>query len=122
MNSGKESIVICGAKVWTKEGFRVCDVEISGGKTTRIEEHIIPAEGAKIVEAEGLHLLPGLVDMHVHLREPGYGYKETIASGTCKCTSLQLQGQNKQNAQYNYTLAGYGTIDVPNEPASAGTD
>ena len=47
---------------------------------------------------------------------------ETIASGTCKCTSLQLQGQNKQNAQYNYTLAGYGTIDVPNEPTSAGTD
>ena len=82
MNSGKESIVICGAKVWTKEGCRVCDVEIFGGKTTRIEEHITPAEGAKIVEAEGLHLLPGLVDMHVHLREPGYGYKETIASGT----------------------------------------
>jgi hypothetical protein len=45
-----------------------------------------------------------------------------IASGTCKCTSLQLQGQNKQNAQYNYTLAGYGAIDVPSEPASSGTD
>ena len=82
MNSGKESIVVRGASVWTNEGFRVCDVEICGGVTTRVEEHIAPAEGARVVEAEGLHLLPGLVDMHVHLREPGYGYKETIASGT----------------------------------------
>lgn len=83
MNCQSEhSIVICGAKVWTPEGFRVADVEISGGKVARIEEHITPAEGAMVVDAMGRHLLPGLVDMHVHLREPGYGYKETIASGT----------------------------------------
>ena len=82
MNSGKESIVVRGASVWTNEGFRVCDVEICSGTIACIEEHIVPTEGARVVEAEGLHLLPGLVDMHVHLREPGYGYKETIASGT----------------------------------------
>ena len=83
MNCQSEhSIVICGANVWTPEGFRVADVEISGGKVARIEEHITPAEGAMVVDAMGRYLLPGLVDMHVHLREPGYGYKETIASGT----------------------------------------
>jgi len=43
---------------------------------------IIKSEGAEIVEAKGLIVAPGLVDIHVHLREPGQGYKETIASGT----------------------------------------
>ena len=40
---------------------------------------------------------------------------EEICSGTCKCTQLQIQGQNKQNASYNYTLNGYGAITVPAE-------
>jgi dihydroorotase len=40
------------------------------------------ATGITILDATGLVLAPGLVDMHVHLREPGQGYKETIATGT----------------------------------------
>jgi len=36
---------------------------------------------AEILDAKGLHLMPGLVDMHVHFREPGYEHKETIESG-----------------------------------------
>ena len=40
------------------------------------------AEGAEVLDATGLTLAPGLVDIHVHLREPGQGYKETIATGT----------------------------------------
>jgi len=39
-------------------------------------------EKAEIIDASGLIVAPGLVDIHVHLREPGQGYKETIASGT----------------------------------------
>ena len=35
---------------------------------------------------------------------------EEIARGECKCTNLQIQAQNKQHAQYNYTLNGYGPI------------
>jgi dihydroorotase len=38
--------------------------------------------GAEVLDATGLTVAPGLIDMHVHLREPGQGYKETIASGT----------------------------------------
>ena len=38
-------------------------------------------EGAKVVEAAGLLLLPGLTDAHTHLREPGQEWKETIATG-----------------------------------------
>ena len=40
------------------------------------------AEGAEVIEAKGLTVAPGLVDIHVHLREPGQGHKETIATGT----------------------------------------
>jgi dihydroorotase len=39
------------------------------------------ANGAEVLDATGLTVAPGLIDMHVHLREPGQGYKETIASG-----------------------------------------
>ena len=39
-------------------------------------------EGAEELDATGLIVAPGLIDIHVHLREPGQGYKETIASGT----------------------------------------
>jgi dihydroorotase len=42
----------------------------------------IKAPGAEIIDAKGLIVAPGLIDLHVHLREPGQGYKETIASGT----------------------------------------
>jgi dihydroorotase len=40
------------------------------------------ADGVEVLDATGLTVAPGLIDMHVHLREPGQGYKETIASGT----------------------------------------
>jgi len=41
-----------------------------------------PAHSTEIIDATGLVVAPGLIDMHVHLREPGQGHKETIASGT----------------------------------------
>ena len=46
---------------------------------------IVPADGAapgRVVDLGGRHVVPGLVDVHVHLREPGFSHKETIASGT----------------------------------------
>ena len=44
---------------------------------------------------------------------------EEIAHGTGKLTSLQMQGQNKQNAQYNYTLTGNGSLVVGETPSSS---
>ena len=40
------------------------------------------ANGAEVLDASGLTIAPGLIDIHIHLREPGQGYKETIATGT----------------------------------------
>ncbi|HTW47674.1 MAG TPA: dihydroorotase [Acidobacteriaceae bacterium] len=42
----------------------------------------IKAPDAEVLDAGGLTVAPGLIDIHVHLREPGHGYKETIATGT----------------------------------------
>ncbi len=60
---------------------QVGDLLIEGETIANIAPSIQDSE-AKIIEAEGQWLLPGLVDIHVHLREPGGEKKETIASGT----------------------------------------
>lgn len=56
------------------------DLLIEGGKVVKIGKNL-SVPGAETVDAKGLLVFPGLVDMHVHLREPGFEYKETIASG-----------------------------------------
>ena len=57
------------------------DLLIRDGKIDRISDRI-DAETSETIDATGLIVTPGLVDMHVHLREPGFEHKETIASGT----------------------------------------
>jgi len=57
------------------------DVAVSGGKIAAVGPRL-EAGGVSVLDAVGLCLFPGLVDVHVHLREPGHEYKETIATGT----------------------------------------
>src|SRR3990172_8183813 len=58
------------------------DILLSDGKIARLgKPGSIPEEGAQVVEASGRLVVPGLIDMHVHLREPGFEYKETIKTG-----------------------------------------
>lgn len=59
----------------------LADVIIENGQIVAVEKGA-EAAGAREVDASGLVVVPGLVDMHVHLREPGYEYKEDIASGS----------------------------------------
>ncbi len=62
--------------VFLRDG-RVAAVEVPGKL-----DALATQEHAEIIAAKGLVVAPGLVDIHVHLREPGQGYKETIATGT----------------------------------------
>ena len=59
------------------------DLLVDGDKmlTMTPAGHCPPPENAEIFDATGLVLLPGFIDAHVHLREPGFEYKEDIASG-----------------------------------------
>jgi len=54
------------------------DVLIEDGHVSRLDESIEPPEGAEITDAEGLVVTPGLIDAHVHLREPGREQVETL--------------------------------------------
>ena len=58
------------------------DVAILGDKIERIAADIQPADNDKVYDCTGLTIMSGLVDLHVHLREPGFSAKETIATGT----------------------------------------
>jgi dihydroorotase len=60
----------------------VRDVRILDGIVTEIGERLQAGEGETLLDASGAIVAPGFVDMHVHLREPGYPEKETIATGT----------------------------------------
>jgi len=58
-----------------------CDLLIEGGRVAAVEPQISPGN-ARIIDLTGKTVLPGFIDLHVHLREPGFEDKETIASGT----------------------------------------
>ncbi len=60
---------------------KVCDILIDDGKIAEIAEDI-PGETETVLDASGKVVMPGLIDLHVHLREPGFEYKETIETGT----------------------------------------
>lgn len=59
---------------------KVADLLLEDGKISGIGEHL-SAEGAEVVDGTGLVAAPGLVDMHVHLRDPGLTYKEDVYTG-----------------------------------------
>lgn len=59
----------------------IVDVLIEDGKIAKVGKGL-PANGAEVVDASGKLVTPGLVDIHVHLRDPGQEYKEDIVTGT----------------------------------------
>lgn len=56
------------------------DVLVEGDKITKVAKHI-GTDAECVIDAAGCYVLPGLIDLHVHLRDPGLEYKETLATG-----------------------------------------
>ena len=71
-------MIIKNADVVLKEGVKRLDIRMENGVIAELAQHIA-GEG---IDCTGLTVLPGLIDMHVHLREPGFEKKEDIASGS----------------------------------------
>ena len=59
----------------------VLDVLLDDGRVAQVGDHLEAGEGTETIDASGLVVAPGLIDVHVHLREPGGEHKETIESG-----------------------------------------
>jgi dihydroorotase len=78
-----EAILLRGGRVVdpSRNLDQTLDVLLKDGVVAKVDEKIA-ARGAEVVEAAGFVVAPGFVDLHTHLREPGFEYKETIASGT----------------------------------------
>ena len=75
------NLLLKNGTVYTDGGMKKADVLIKDGIVAQIGENIAVCD-IPVVDAEKLDILPGFADVHVHLREPGFSYKETIASGT----------------------------------------
>ena len=57
-------------------------VVVSEGRIEGVEKGRAREASLPVYDGRGLHLAPGFVDIHVHLREPGHEYKETVLTGT----------------------------------------
>ncbi|HET9466534.1 MAG TPA: dihydroorotase, partial [Gemmatimonadales bacterium] len=60
----------------------VADVYLDGGKVAAVGRDIGHPDGALVLDAAGKIVTPGLIDLHVHLREPGQEDLETVATGS----------------------------------------
>ena len=65
----------------------VLDLLVDDDKIEKISEHIEESEANEIIDCTGLYIMPGMIDMHCHLREPGAEYKETIETGSRSAVS-----------------------------------
>ncbi|MBB2977030.1 dihydroorotase [Microbacterium endophyticum] len=73
-----ENFLLRGAQI---EGGATADILLADGRISAVGKSL-SAQGATVVDADGLIALPGLVDLHTHLREPGFEASETILSGS----------------------------------------
>lgn len=98
------TILLKNGNLFTSNGFMKSDIYMTKGKIFFIREEA-PSSGSfisssvpyaeSVIDCNGLYIVPGFVDVHVHFREPGFFYKETIKTGasaaarggyTCVCT------------------------------------
>ena len=82
MTSAGRTLIKGGRVIDPSQGLdKVADVAIEDGKVVGVDSGV-DLEHAEVVDATGKIVCPGFIDLHTHLREPGFEYKETIATGT----------------------------------------
>src|ERR671918_2336872 len=78
--AGGYDLILKGATVVNQDGEGVRDLAISGGKIAAIGD--VGSSAAETIDCRGLHILPGVIDSHVHFREPGLTHKEDLEAGS----------------------------------------
>ena len=78
---GDMDYLLKGATIYTGQKLEKADILVQGGIVSDIGNDI-QCDGAFIFDFSGKYVFPGFTDVHVHLREPGFSYKETIESGS----------------------------------------
>ena len=73
------SLLLTGGAVFLNGSFQNMDLAIDQGRIVSVS---LPREDVSVIELHDRLIVPGFVDVHVHLREPGFSYKETVFSGT----------------------------------------
>lgn len=79
--SGTFDLVIRNGVVATPNGFQQTAVGVRRGRVAALGD-IAASQGREVIDAAGLHVLPGVIDSHVHFREPGLTHKETFETGS----------------------------------------
>lgn len=74
-------LLLTGGAVFLNGRFQNLDVTVDQGRIVSVSPSL-PRGGFSVIELHNYCLVPGFVDVHTHLREPGFSYKETVASGT----------------------------------------
>jgi dihydroorotase len=74
-------LILKGGSVVNQDGEGVRDLAIRGGRFAAIGD-LSRAAAAEVIDCRGLHLLPGVIDSHVHFREPGLTHKEDLETGS----------------------------------------
>jgi len=83
LSNARSILIRDGSIVDGEKKPHLADILIEHGRIAAVEAPgKIPEKGHTILEARGLCVAPGFIDLHVHLREPGQSHKETIATGT----------------------------------------
>ncbi len=71
-----------GGQVYQRGTFTAADLAVRKGMVEAAAEKLSPLPGDRVLDVSNCFVIPGFVDVHVHLREPGFVYKETIETGT----------------------------------------
>jgi dihydroorotase len=78
--AGGYDLILKGGTVVNQDGEGVRDLAVSGGKIAAIGD--VGTNAAETVDCRGLHIQPGVIDSHVHFREPGLTHKEDLEAGS----------------------------------------
>ena len=71
------AVLFSGATVYTEKGFKNADILVDSGSIVSADVSLNAFDG-EVIDCSGKYIFPGFVDVHVHFREPGFSYKETI--------------------------------------------